>query len=95
MAVNWTGRATNQRLDLFQKLNEQSPTAAARQDDAIDALASELDGLVTYEKLADGTHWVPVKGYPIVILYERDPQTRDATVLDLAPTRTNWKPPAD
>lgn len=60
MAVNWTGRAADQRLDLFQKLNGQNSAAAVRQESAIDALASALNDFVTYEKLADRTQWVPV-----------------------------------
>lgn len=92
MAVAWSRRAANERERLFQELKAKNPQAARKQDDAIGRLVSSLDGVATYQQLPDGTHYIPVQSYPVVVLYDRDPVTGDALVLDLAPTRSNWKP---
>jgi hypothetical protein len=92
MAVTWSKLAADERVRLFHELDAVNPQAADRQDAAVEKLANSLDGLAIYQKLLDGTCYVPVKGYPIVILYDRHPVTGDADVLDLAPTRSNWKP---
>lgn len=91
MAVTWTQQAVDERERLFRELDAKNPQAADKQDDAIAQLAGSLDGTAIYQQLQDGTHVVPVKGYPVVILYDRDPATSDALVLDLPPSRSNWK----
>lgn len=92
MAVLWSKLAADDRERLFWELNAASPQAADTQDAAIEKLAASLDGMATYQQLPDGTHYVPVKGYPVVILYDRDPVTGNAVVLDVVAARSNWKP---
>ncbi|GEM_PF-6651423 len=92
MTVVWSGQAVEERERLFRAMDALNPQAADRQDDAIAALVASLDGVASYQQLPDGTHWVPLRHYPIVVLYDRDPESGDVTVLDLAPTRSNWKP---
>lgn len=94
MAVEWSKQAADERERLFRELDAKNPQAADRQDDAIGTLAGSLDGVASYQRLPDGTHFVPVKGYPVVLLYDRDPATGNAIVLDLAPARSDWKPTA-
>lgn len=92
MAVTWSHRAADTRARLFLELKTSDPQAAAKQDDAIQKLVDTLDGLATYQRLPDGTCFVPVQRYRVVILYDRDPVTGDALVLDLAPARSDWRP---
>ncbi|WP_027069672.1 type II toxin-antitoxin system RelE/ParE family toxin [Novilysobacter defluvii] len=92
MAVAWSKRAADERERLFLELGTKNPQAADRQDDALSRLVSSLDGVATYQQLPDGTYYVPVQRYPIVVLYDRDPATGDVLVLDVAPARSNWKP---
>lgn len=92
MAVTWSKQAADERERLFRELDAKNPRAADRQDDVIGALAGSLDSVAIYQQLPDGTHVVPVSRYPVVIIYDRDPATGDVTVLDLAPSRSNWKP---
>ncbi len=92
MAVVWSQQAADRRVPLFLELETRNPQAAVRQDDAIGKLVDTLDELATYQRLPDGTHFVPVQRYRVVILYDRDPVTGDALVLDLAPSRSDWRP---
>lgn len=90
MAVFWTSLAGSERARLFTRLADLNPLAALDQDDAIEALASTLDGVATYARLPNGSLWVPVNGYPVVIVYDREPGG-DAVVLDVVHTNTAWK----
>lgn len=91
MSVIWTKHAITARQHLFRNLDALNPQAASKQDAAIVALAKTLDGLASYRRLPSGARFVTVPRYPIVLIYERD-LAGDATVLDVAPTRSNWKP---
>ena len=76
---------------MFLDLAKKNLGAALDQDDAIESLAFSLDGLATYGRLSNGARWAPVNRFPVVIIYDREPGG-DALVLDLAPSRSNWKP---
>ena len=92
MAVTWTDTATRSRAQLTRDLARTNPSAARKQSMAIRKLAKTLDGTATYQRLPNGARFVPAPRYPVVVLYDRDPGTGDAVILDLAPARSNWRP---
>lgn len=92
MTVIWSDTAKMSRVALTRNLAKKNPLAARNQNAAIRRMAASLDGAATYQELPNGAYYVPVPGYPLVILYDRDPANGDATILDVVPSRSDWKP---
>lgn len=92
MAVVWTGVARGSRERLTRALAANDPQAARRQVAAINALVATLDGVASYRMVEGVGRVVPVSGFPLVVIYDRDPATGDALVLDVVPARSDWMP---
>ncbi|MDQ3510797.1 MAG: type II toxin-antitoxin system RelE/ParE family toxin [Pseudomonadota bacterium] len=90
MAVTWSPLSIEDRHAIWFALYPINPSAADRQDAAIEAEGDALDGPATYQAgPTSSTHTYTCKGGRFVILYSRN--AHSVVIKRVRPSASSWR----